>query len=78
MEPVVTRPNRRKPRLLRRWEVADLLGVSPNTVSRWAREGRLPTIATLGGHRRFKADVVEDLMKRKPDESAPQDQDEES
>jgi excisionase family DNA binding protein len=58
--------------------VADLLGVSPNTVSRWAREGRLASISTLGGHRRFKADVVEDLMKRKPDESAPQDQDEES
>ena len=58
--------------------MADLLGVSPNTVSRWAREGRLPSITTLGGHRRFEADVVEDLMKRKRDESAPQDQDEES
>jgi excisionase family DNA binding protein len=58
--------------------VAELLGVSPNTVSRWAREGRLPSVLTLGGHRRFDADVIEDLMKRKRDEPAPQDQDEES
>ena len=58
--------------------MAELLGVSPNTVSRWAREGKLPSVLTLGGHRRFDADVVEDLMKRKRDEPAPQDQDEES
>jgi excisionase family DNA binding protein len=58
--------------------VAELLGVSPNTVSRWAREGRLPSVFTLGGHRRFEADVVEDLMKHKLDEPASQGKDEES
>ena len=26
-----------------------MLGVSPNTVTRWAREGRLPCQVTLGG-----------------------------
>jgi excisionase family DNA binding protein len=51
-----------------------MLGVTPNTVSRWAREGRLPSIATLGGHRRYEVDVVEDLMKRSLDERAPQDE----
>ncbi|MDL1951482.1 helix-turn-helix domain-containing protein, partial [Acidobacteria bacterium ACD] len=34
-------------------EVASALGVSPNTVTRWAREGRMPFQMTLGGHRRF-------------------------
>jgi excisionase family DNA binding protein len=40
-----------------------MLGVTPNTVSRWAREGKLPSVATLGGHRRYEVDVVEELLK---------------
>ena len=39
-------------------EAAALLHVSPKTVNRWANEGRLPCIVTLGGHRRFHRDVV--------------------
>jgi excisionase family DNA binding protein len=35
-------------------EVADLLSVSPKTVSRWAKEGKLPFMKTLGGHRRSR------------------------
>jgi excisionase family DNA binding protein len=42
-------------------EVSRLLGVSPNTVTRWAREGRLPCRLTLGGHHRFERDVIEHL-----------------
>ena len=34
-------------------EAAALLGVSPKTVARWANQGKLPHITTLGGHRRF-------------------------
>ncbi|MCE7958146.1 MAG: helix-turn-helix domain-containing protein [Acidobacteria bacterium ACB2] len=45
-------------------EVASALGVSPNTVTRWAREGRMPFQMTLGGHRRFEATVVEELRRR--------------
>ena len=30
--------------------MADLLYVSPKTVSRWAKEGRLPFLRMLGGH----------------------------
>ncbi len=45
-------------------EVASALGVSPNTVTRWAREGRVPHQMTLGGHRRFEAHVVEELRQR--------------
>jgi len=40
-----------------------MLGVSPNTVTRWAREGRLPCHVTLGGHHRFERAVVEQLQK---------------
>jgi excisionase family DNA binding protein len=48
-----------------------MLGVTPNTVSRWAREGRLPSVLTLGGHRRFEAETIDDLMRRAPEGSIP-------
>jgi excisionase family DNA binding protein len=39
-------------------EVARLFRVDPKTVTRWSKTGRLRSIRTLGGHRRFrKADV---------------------
>jgi excisionase family DNA binding protein len=44
-------------------EVASSLGVSPNTVTRWAREGRMPYQMTLGGHRRFDAAVIQELRR---------------
>ena len=40
-------------------EAAALLRVSPKTVSRWAKEGRIRHITTLGGHRRFPRGEVE-------------------
>ena len=49
---------------LTRAEVARLLAVSPNTVSRWAREGKLPCQMTLGGHRRFDRATVERIRRR--------------
>jgi excisionase family DNA binding protein len=48
---------------LTRSDVSRLLGVSPNTVTRWAREGRLPCQVTLGGHHRFDRELVEQLRK---------------
>jgi excisionase family DNA binding protein len=48
---------------LTRSEVSRQLGVSPNTVTRWAREGRLPCQVTLGGHHRFDRELVEQLRK---------------
>jgi excisionase family DNA binding protein len=45
-------------------QVARRLRVSPKTVARWAKEGRLPHLVTLGGHRRFPQRAVEDLAKR--------------
>jgi excisionase family DNA binding protein len=48
---------------LTRSEVSKLLGVSPNTVTRWAREGRLACQVTLGGHHRFERVVVDSLLR---------------
>jgi excisionase family DNA binding protein len=45
-------------------QVARLLHVSPKTVNRWAHEGRLPCLVTLGGHRRFRRDDVEAAVER--------------
>jgi excisionase family DNA binding protein len=56
---------------LTRGEVARLLGVSPNTVSRWAREGRLACQMTLGGHRRFDRTLIEQLRSRMAGGTAP-------
>jgi len=42
-------------------EVADILHVSPKTVSRWAKEGKLPFLKTLGGHRRYPAAEIRQL-----------------
>ena len=36
-------------------EVAALFRVDPKTVTRWAKAGKLTSIRTLGGHRRYKA-----------------------
>ena len=44
-------------------DVARMLHVSPKTVSRWARDGRLPFIRTLGGHRRYPKVEIEDLAR---------------
>ncbi len=49
------------PSYLRTAEVADLLSVSPKTVSRWAKEGKLPFLKTLGGHRRYPEAEIRDL-----------------
>jgi len=40
-------------RYLRGAEVAELLQVSSKTVARWAKDGKLPYLRTLGGHRRY-------------------------
>lgn len=46
---------------LRASQAAELLHVSPKTVSRWAKEGKIPHFVTLGGHRRFPKDAIVSL-----------------
>ena len=43
-------------------EVAALFRVDPKTVTRWAKAGKLTSIRTLGGHRRYRADEVYALL----------------
>lgn len=45
-------------------EAAKILRVSPKTVARWAKDGRLPHIVTLGGHRRFPRSAVDEVARR--------------
>lgn len=39
-------------------EVAAMFRVDPKTVTRWAKAGKLTSIRTLGGHRRYRAKEV--------------------
>ena len=43
-------------------EVAALFRVDPKTVTRWAKAGKLTSIRTLGGHRRYRATEVHALL----------------
>ncbi|HEY1119150.1 MAG TPA: helix-turn-helix domain-containing protein [Acidimicrobiales bacterium] len=49
-------------RLLRTREVAILFEVSERAVTDWATKGRIPSIRTPGGHRRYPADAVAGLL----------------
>jgi excisionase family DNA binding protein len=49
-------------RLLRTREVALLFQVSERAVTDWARRGRLPSVRTPGGHRRYPAEEVYALL----------------
>jgi excisionase family DNA binding protein len=49
-------------RLLTRTEVAEIFQVAPSTVTRWAEEGKLPSVKTLGGHHRYEAKAVMELI----------------
>ena len=51
-------------RLLRTREVALLFRVSERAVTDWARRGRIPSVRTPGGHRRYPADEVWALLDR--------------
>jgi excisionase family DNA binding protein len=50
-------------KLLTPAEVAALFRVDPKTVTRWAKAGKLTSIRTLGGHRRYKESEVKALLK---------------
>jgi excisionase family DNA binding protein len=43
-------------------EVAALFRVDPKTVTRWARAGKLTSLRTLGGHRRYRESEVRSLL----------------
>jgi excisionase family DNA binding protein len=43
-------------------EVAGLFRVDPKTVTRWAKTGKLTSLRTLGGHRRYRESEVRNLL----------------
>jgi excisionase family DNA binding protein len=56
-------------------EAAAKLKVSPKTVTRWANEGKLPYITTLGGHRRYDPGEIDAIVEGhtfRPPERQPQ------
>lgn len=50
-------------RLLTPGQVAEAFDVSPKTVTRWAKAGKLHSVRTLGGHRRYLRDEIETLLR---------------
>jgi excisionase family DNA binding protein len=53
---------KREPELLTPAEVAAMFRVDPKTVTRWARAGKINSIRTLGGHRRYHAEEIRALL----------------
>ena len=54
-------------KLLTPRQVADRFAVDPKTVTRWAVTGKLPYIRTPGGHRRYRASVIDKLAVERHD-----------
>lgn len=49
-------------KLLTPAEVATMFRVDPKTVTRWAKAGKLTSIRTLGGHRRYREAEIRALL----------------
>jgi excisionase family DNA binding protein len=52
----------RNDHLLTPAEVASLFKVDPKTVTRWAQAGKISSLKTLGGHRRYRASQIHALF----------------
>ncbi len=52
-------------------EVAAMFRVDPKTVTRWAKAGKLTSIRTLGGHRRYREVEVRALLSGDPMPATP-------
>jgi excisionase family DNA binding protein len=51
-------------------EVAKKFRVDPKTVTRWAKAGKLSSIRTLGGHRRYRKEEVDRFLESNKQTSA--------
>jgi excisionase family DNA binding protein len=54
-------------RLLKPSEISKMFRVHPKTVTRWAKAGRIGSIRTPGGHRRFRETEVQALLAQAQD-----------
>lgn len=57
--------------LLTPGQVAAMFHVDPKTVTRWAHAGRLGSLRTPGGHRRFRESEVLALLESLTTEATP-------
>lgn len=64
---VVGRSDAAEP-LLTATEIATMFRVDPKAVTRWAKAGKLTSIRTLGGHRRYRETEVRALLEGIPQE----------
>lgn len=62
MRPNRTDADRALPERLALGDASRLLGVDPDTLRRWADEGRVSAFTTPGGHRRFERRALERLI----------------
>lgn len=53
-----------KPKVLRRAEAAERLGVHPNTLAGWVQRGWLKGIKMPGGETRFREQDIDELRER--------------
>lgn len=67
--PAAGAPPRVESRFLRTREVAILFEVSERAVTDWARKGRIPSVRTPGGHRRYPTEPIRSLLD--PDRARP-------
>ncbi|KKP68178.1 MAG: binding domain, excisionase family protein [Candidatus Roizmanbacteria bacterium GW2011_GWA2_35_19] len=55
----------KKVKLLRIKEAADILGVNPETLRRWDKEGKLPAVkVSVRGDRRYKPEDIEKFIEQ--------------
>jgi excisionase family DNA binding protein len=50
-------------------EVAAMFRVSPKTITLWARTGKVSSVRTMGGHRRYRASEIRKLLEALEGES---------
>lgn len=55
-----------KEKLLNSAEVAAMFRVDPKTVGRWAKAGKLQSLRTAGGHRRYREQDVRAILRGEP------------
>ena len=46
-------------------KACEILGVHPNTLRRWVKEGHLPAVRTPGGERRYLTSDIRAFMKKR-------------
>ena len=51
-----------KPELLSIGETAKVIGVSVDTLRRWDKEGKFPSVRSVGGHRYFRREDVDNFL----------------